>query len=887
MARHLQNEIAREGFVFRRNFIQTLSGFVDSLVSDFPQAPDSVLYLLVEEAVARVNRPEFRRVAGMPGFCAGLARTISEFSSAGCDSTRLGACLPDAPLAPAFLAVYEEIDRALDRRGLMLRAKRLECAAARIQAEGLDRIATVWLDGFHALPDPELGVIAALARHAEVTLMLPDGGVTQKLRERLSGLGIQEERLARRRASPATVLVRAPNIECEVEEIARRICEQAAAGRPFREIGIIVRGAETYVPLLRTTLERFGIPAGFYFDLDVAQHAVTRFLTGAIDAMLGGWDHAATLAVLRLAPRFADSMAMDRFDFAVREQIPNAGLGALRALAGASESRLVPRPDDPTRPLPYGPGSLPGQNRDRKGADNTVIPLVRLIDSLAALEEWRSFSLSAADWAARFRILRNIYRPARPTGPMHEALRTQVAALDLFDEALGETAQAFEPTRVLGIGEYWRAVTAILRLKPLRLAEGRRNVVHVLTAHEARQWALPVVFVCGMVEKQFPQFHAQDPFFPDAARSALNAHGVRVRTAAEFEREERALFDSALTCANVLVTLTYPEFDARGDRNLPSLFLEDLGLRAESARAARPRPAHTVTLPGPPAIRSPRLLAVLGERTARVSPSGLEVYQQCPFQYFAGRLLRLQTVPLRPEERLGYQAQGTIVHRVLAEWYTYPQDIEPLFEGVFDACCEEFHLPPGYHTERLKAAMQEDLKRFATDGSWPRDRFQSQTEREFTFSLSDSVQVSGRIDRIDTASDGRAYVIDYKYSGAQRVKTRRSGDNLQAPLYWMAAEKALGVTPVGMFFIGLKGGVEYLGWSDGGVIPADPMPQDWLASTSERVLRMIEEMRQGNVRPAPANADNCRFCDSRDVCRIEVGRAALVEGAADEAPAGA
>ena len=33
---------------------------------------------------------------------------------------------------------------------------------------------------------------------------------------------------------------------------------------------------------------------------------VARFLSGAVDAMLGGWDHAATLAVLRLAPRLAD-----------------------------------------------------------------------------------------------------------------------------------------------------------------------------------------------------------------------------------------------------------------------------------------------------------------------------------------------------------------------------------------------------------------------------------------------------------------------------------------------------------------------------------------------------------------------------------------------------
>ena len=75
MAQHLQNLIAREGFVFRSRLIQTLSGFVESRVSDLPQAPDSVLYLLVEDAVARVNRPEFRRVATMPGFCAALART--------------------------------------------------------------------------------------------------------------------------------------------------------------------------------------------------------------------------------------------------------------------------------------------------------------------------------------------------------------------------------------------------------------------------------------------------------------------------------------------------------------------------------------------------------------------------------------------------------------------------------------------------------------------------------------------------------------------------------------------------------------------------------------------------------------------------------------------
>ena len=61
--------------------------------------PDAVLYLIVEEAARRVNRPEFARVVHMQGFCASLARTIAELSAAGCDSARLAACLPDAPLS--------------------------------------------------------------------------------------------------------------------------------------------------------------------------------------------------------------------------------------------------------------------------------------------------------------------------------------------------------------------------------------------------------------------------------------------------------------------------------------------------------------------------------------------------------------------------------------------------------------------------------------------------------------------------------------------------------------------------------------------------------------------------------------------------------------------
>jgi len=841
LAQHLQNQIAREGFVFHRNLIQTLSAFVEPWAGEPPQAPDAVVYLLVEEAARRVARPEFASVADTAGFYASLTGTINEFASAGCDSARLAQHLPDAPLAEAFLAVYRELDRMLQDRGLSLRAPCLARAAERIAREGTIGIGTIWLDGFHALPDPELGVIAALARHAELTLTLDERDLTGAVRARLEAMGFRHEAIGRARPAPAIALVRAPNMEREADEIARGILEQAAAGRPFREMAVIVRAADTYVPLLRSTLARFGIPARFYFDSRLDEHAAVRFVTSAMDAMLGGWDYAATLAALRLAPRFADSNALDRFDFAVRAQMPNAGLGGLKALA-------------------EGPGSE---------------ALAHKLDTLGEIEEWRLFALTPANWAARLRLLRNLFRPARPDPAVPDGWqlwRSQAQALDLFDQALEEAAEALDARREMPLEAFWRAVKAVLRLKPMRFEDGRRNVVHVLSAHEARQWVLPVVFVCGLVEGLFPQFHGQDLFFPDTARARLNSAGIRVRTAAEMEREERVLFDSALTRATMLVTLSYPESDARGERNLRSAYLEDWTIEERESRAVRPRPRELREREIAPAgIRRPRLLEFLAQRTAKVSPTALESYLQCPFQYFGTRLLRLQPAPPRPEERLDFLTQGNIVHEVLAQWYARPDpksgDIAALFEEIFARTVEEKQIPAGYHTERVRNAILDDLVAFTRAERFPAGEFHSRMEEKFEFALDELLIISGKIDRLDVASDGTAYVVDYKYSNAQNTKGRRDNPNLlQAPLYLMAVEKFFGLKAAGMYYIGLKGGVEPAGWE------AAELDPGWLDQSGARTLAIVEQIRAGRMDVAPFDRDKCRFCDCADVCRIEIAQ---------------
>src|SRR5262249_9628889 len=142
-----------------------------------------------------------------------------------------------------------------------------------------------------------------------------------------------------------------------------------------------------------------------------------------------GWDHANTLAALRLAD---SSAALDQFDFAVREQLPGSGLERLRELT-----------------------------RDARA--------LRLLDELAALDPWRSAVLTASQWAGRLKSCAG-ESPAPPA----------------FDAAIDETAQFLGESRRVSLEEFWSAAEAALRMSPLRIADRRRNVVHVLSVFEAR-----------------------------------------------------------------------------------------------------------------------------------------------------------------------------------------------------------------------------------------------------------------------------------------------------------------------------------------------------------------------------------------------------------------
>src|SRR5439155_20112324 len=220
MAQHLRDEMARGGLVFSPSVLQTLARFIDPWVKDLPQVSPPVFDLLVERCLHRVNCAEFAKVAHLAGFHAKLAAVIEECVTAGCDARALRERLPATGLGRALAEVFEEVSRSLDDRKLGLRATRLALAAARIGETGAGLAKTIWLDGFLSLTDPELALIKAMARRADVTVTLPSDEIAAATRARLLAMGFEEKTLARDRIPPKRELFVAPSIEREADEIA-------------------------------------------------------------------------------------------------------------------------------------------------------------------------------------------------------------------------------------------------------------------------------------------------------------------------------------------------------------------------------------------------------------------------------------------------------------------------------------------------------------------------------------------------------------------------------------------------------------------------------------------------------------------------------------------
>ncbi|MBI4909251.1 MAG: PD-(D/E)XK nuclease family protein [Acidobacteria bacterium] len=608
-----------------------------------------------------------------------------------------------------------------------------------------------------------------------------------------------------------------------------------------------MRSEQPYVPLIATTLCRYGIPARFYFQTALREHSLARFFTGFLDAVQSNWSYAALIPLVTspyagLAPAIADAM-----DHLLRSKQPAFGI-----------------PDDWIQHA----------------------PILRWTE----FTSWSTTRRPPAQWAASFATLRSIVTlPPITDGVSADQIlewRSLFAALDAWDAALKETAAALDPATELTLEEFRRHLGDLLEYIPVQVRDDRRNVVHVIDVYEARQWRLPVVFVCGLLERVFPQYHSGHPILNDDERLRLRSHGVLLRTSDERQREETTLFAIARGAATREAILSCPRANLKGDQTLPSFFL-DPAAESQQALPNRPRPQRELRPAANTAIESKDLLALLRKARATLSPTAIETYLQCPYQFFARDILKLAAPPETPHDRLDFLMQGDILHKTLAETEGSPLFVDEIFNRLFEESCAKKSVPAGHRTERVRLEVHANLRRFLESPVLKGAKTVG-IERGFKITLEDGLQIRGKIDRVVEVGARGLIVIDYKYSSRNRVRDRvRShdrGELVQGGLYLWAAEKLLKGSPAGMLYCGLRGEVSWngwhvpiFGWQDLGESWDVAQLRDMMDRAKETSSQVAASIAQGIIAPAPADTDKCKWCDARDACRIESKPAPLVQ----------
>jgi RecB family exonuclease len=810
LAEHMSHELARSGGVFRPSRVTTLAGFLEPRAA--PVASNFLLHAAVAEALEKIRPACFEAVREYRGFRKSLARLANEIPADAVDGD--------------LSTVFQAIDRVLEARGFATRRRRMEEATHNPGPLPPHIV----IDGFFSFRRPELDFLIALASRTAVTVTLPEWPGSAATRGALLARGFREQICSFKADHGNSEVFAALSLEHEVEQIVRRILDEAARGRPFRDIGVIVRTREPYAPALETTFARFGIPARFHFADPLIAHPVIALIAAIVRALLGGWNYE---DLLRIAQMPAAGVS-DHIEFALRERIPGAGL----PIAGLQETPLI-------------------------------------FERLASLDSWRRLSLPAAEWRSRLSGLGSFAaEPVIGDQISRDHLRawqSAVFALAALDKMLSEAAALFDAP--LKLADFWAAVETALALEDLRVPDRRANAVHVLDAYEARQWTMPVVFVCGVIDGHFPRFVREHPLLDEASRRRAG-----LPDAAEMEAEERCLFEHVSTRATEKTIFSYACFNAKGDPEVLSPFLDARGAGRAEGRL-HPRPRRLVSPPEPAPIQAPALLAELAKKHAALAPTSVESFLQCPFQFFAAKTLRLRTRPAAPRERLDALLQGAIMHRALAEHSRRPLFGADVFDEVFEEECARAGVPADYRREAVRLEMRRNFEAFLANREiglgWS-----SRVEEQFSFALTPQLALRGRIDRLDVGPRNQAIVIDYKYSAANRIRERtgqdEAGTQVQGGLYMLAAVRVFGVKPAGMFYCGLRKGVAWDGWhvpieglERAGTVVAANVLGDMMRAAEEKAVQTFDAIVSGEVAARPADEKKCARCDYADICRVE------------------
>jgi hypothetical protein len=625
-------------------------------------------------------------------------------------------------LLEALGALYGDVARQLFGFADDAATFRAAAAAAAVRARAKPSEAPLLVHGFYDFTGLQRDLVAALAGSRPLFVFFPRYGGdlgdfalgTEKLLSEILGCEAetvasakpQAERCARstflqRFAARETggelpedgtlAVVSAADDASEAREAAREILIGREQGRPLAGTAILVR-QESDARRFDAALGRAGIPC-FRRPADTwSDTPAGRALALWLRLEEEGFRRDDVLDVLELSTVSTPDPHAPHFRGLARQCGVLRGLDAWdAAVARLAQASSEPEVDEDSRTrfasrLPGGP----------EAARRLAKRWAALRDSASG---WPAGPLAFADWASEAR--RRIERLFEP----HDVPEPAAAAL----EALASLSEGGGGVSREVAFEVFLSGLASRAAEPGRLG---RDGVAILTVMEARGLAFDHIVVPGLVEKSFPARARPDPLLFDDERQDLARQTGRPLAPRTLHRpaEERLLFAIASDAAMQRLVLTASRRDSALDRERtlsqfftraqdaagrvrktllgntttfgPAVSLSEARHRAldsdgaaalagvfpplEAAlarRAARGKPFG----PFEGLLESPDLSAMLAPHvpgpSKSVSPSAIEMFCKCAYQYFFKHVVKLRPIDETEEPAdLGPLQLGTLVH---------------------------------------------------------------------------------------------------------------------------------------------------------------------------------------------------------------------------------
>jgi len=763
-------------------------------------------------------------------------------------------------------------------------------------------------------------------------------------------------------------LIAAAGLDAEVAAVARRVKRLLADGAPAGSIAVLARSLEMYRPAVERIFAGYDIPVAAA-PRPLTEIPVIRFVLDAA-SLAPRFEFRGVLGVIKNS--FFRPQALGEFDgrsVATAEMLIRTGnvLGGRKAYALAAE-RLARRAsrrtedDDDDEPV-FALGPLTARPEDLSAAAamlerlfdaveeaGTPAGLLKLADAL----DLRAAACSHSDDALVARDLRALaaltsaaaelddpppaiadFREALASVPCPPARgETLVDLLDVLDAR----ALRYRHVFLMGLGEgvfprriaenpllgeadrvAWAARGVVLdnrgdltarEMLLFYLAVGRADATLTLSYLESDASGRPAAagsFLLSLVEPfgglEAPQVRERlvrippGQFIWPADEPATRQDAFNAAVAGLF-REDSDTFGGALRWA------------VEHDRD--RLARAAGGLWARRCRWRRGAPdAFDGRISEAPLLE--RLREKFGDR-AVFSASAFNAFGQCPWQFFAERVLKLAPLD-EPRRQLEAVSRGLFCHGVLFRVMTRLRDElggpvclaetdpplidEALRQAVADESERVERTGPPYPV--LWRIQREQMRRQLSDYLLGfRDKSAGRTESlhvELGFGLpggpkdmaapasrdepvtietpAGTIRLRGKIDRVDRVTSERPsglLVIDYKTGRLPTQADMNEGRNLQAPLYAAAAGAILSESCVGGVFHGIadRRAVHFSALHRP---RGDSRPfEERMRAAMETVGRFVANMRAGRFDAAPTH-DCPGWCPFRRICHYTEARA--------------